>query len=192
MASKSNIVFDPNKILNDCRSHMQKAIEHLEAELGKIRAGRANPTMLDSVQVDYYGNSTPLNQVSNISVPDARTIAVQPWEKSMVTPIEKAIQAANLGFNPQNDGTIIRINIPPLTEERRKELVKRTRAEAEHSKVSIRNIRRDANEHIKKEGKSIPEDAVKGLEDQIQRITDQFIISVDKHLEAKEKEIMTI
>ena len=185
-------MFDANKLINDCRSHMQKAIDHLEVELGKIRAGRANPSMLDSVHVDYYGTNTPLAQVSSVTIPDARTIAIQPWEKSMLTPIEKAIQAANLGFNPQNDGTIIRINIPTLTEERRKELVKKTRAEAEHGKVSIRNIRRDTNEHIKRDSKSVPEDVVKGVEDQIQKLTDQYISIVDKHLESKEKEIMTI
>lgn len=185
-------MLDANKILSEARSHMQKAIEHLEIELGKIRAGRAHPSMLDSVHVDYYGTNTPLSQVSSITVPDARTLAIQPWEKSMLTPIEKAIMAANLGFNPQNDGAIIRINIPALTEERRKELVKKTKAEAEHGKVSIRNVRRDANEHIKKDAKSVPEDVVKGLEDNIQKITDQFIAIVDKHLEAKEKEIMTI
>ena len=185
-------MLDPNKIINDSQMHMQKAIEHLESELSKIRAGRANPSMLDSVHVDYYGTSTPLSQVSSVTIPDARTIAIQPWEKSMLSPIEKAIQAANLGFNPQNDGTLIRINIPVLTEERRKELVKKTKAEVEHGKVSIRNIRRDANEHIKKESKSVPEDVIKGLEDQIQKITDQFIAVIDKHLDAKEKEIMTI
>lgn len=171
---------------------MQKAIEHLESELSKIRAGRANPAMLDSIHVDYYGTNTPLSQVSSVTIPDARTIAIQPWEKGMLSPIEKAIQAANLGFNPQNDGTLIRINIPVLTEERRKELVKKTKAEVEHGKVTIRNIRRDANEHIKKDSKSVPEDVVKGLEDQIQKLTDQFIAIIDKHLDAKEKEIMTI
>jgi ribosome recycling factor len=185
-------MLDAKKILNDARMHMQKAIEHLEAELAKIRAGRANPAMLDSVHVEYYGTNTPLTQVSSVTVPDARTLAIQPWEKSMLTPIERAIQAANLGFNPQNDGTIIRINIPILTEERRKELVKKTKAEVEHGKVTIRNIRRDANEHIKKESKSIPEDIVKDIEDQIQKMTDQFITVIDKHLDAKEKEIMTI
>jgi ribosome recycling factor len=185
-------MLDVNKLLNESRSHMQKAVEHLEVELSKIRAGRANPSMLDSVHVDYYGTNTPLSQVSSITIPDARTIAIQPWEKTMLTPIEKAIQAANLGFNPQNDGTIIRINIPALTEERRKDLVKKTRAEAEHAKVSVRNIRRDGNEHIKKDSKSVPEDVIKGLEDQIQRLTDQYIVVIDKHLEAKEKEIMTI
>lgn len=185
-------MLDTNKLLNEAKANMQKAIDHLEFELGRIRAGRANPAMLDSVNVDYYGTFTPLNQVSSVTTPDARTLQIQPWEKSMLTPIEKAITMANLGFNPQNDGTVIRINIPPLTEERRKELVKKTKAESEHGKVSIRNIRRDANEHIKKEAKSIPEDVVKGLEDQIQKMTDQFIAMVDKHLEAKEKEIMTI
>lgn len=183
---------DVNKILNDSRLHMQKSIEHLEVELSKIRAGRANPSMLDSVHVDYYGTNTPLTQVSSITIPDARTIAIQPWEKAMLTPIEKAILAANLGFTPQNDGTLIRINIPTLTEERRKDLVKKTRAEAEHAKVGIRNIRRDANEHIKKDSKSIPEDTLKDIEDQIQKMTDQFILVVDKHLQGKEKEIMTI
>ncbi len=185
-------MLDANKILSEARAHMQKAIEHLEIELGKIRAGRANPSMLDSVRVDYYGTSTPLSQVCNVTIPDARTIAIQPWEKAMLVPIEKAIMAANLGFNPQNDGAVIRINIPSLTEERRKDLVKKTRAEVEHGKVSIRNIRRDSNEHIKKEAKSVPEDVVKGLEDNIQKVTDQYIAMVDKHLEAKEKEIMTI
>ena len=185
-------MLDPNKIINDSKMHMQKAIEHLESELSKIRAGRANPAMLDSIQVDYYGTNTPLSQVSSVTIPDARTIAIQPWEKGMLSPIEKAIQAANLGFNPQNDGTLIRINIPVLTEERRKELVKKTKAEVEHGKVTIRNIRRDANEQIKKDSKSVPEDIIKGLEDQIQKLTDQFIVVIDKHLDAKEKEIMTI
>jgi len=171
---------------------MQKSIEHLELELSKIRAGRANPAMLDNVHVDYYGVNTPLTQVANISVPDAKTLMIQPWEKSMIAPIEKAIMAANLGFTPQNDGLVVRINIPTLTEERRKDLVKKTKSEAEHAKVGIRNVRREANEHIKREQKSIPEDAVKGLEDQIQKMTDQFILQVDKHLEAKEKEIMTV
>lgn len=185
-------MLDPNKIINDSKMLMQKAIEHLESELSKIRAGRANTAMLDSIHVDYYGTHTPLSQVSSVTVPDARTLAIQPWEKGMLSPIEKAIQAANLGFNPQNDGTLIRINIPVLTEERRKELVKKTKAEVEHGKVTIRNIRRDANEHIKKDSKSVPEDVVKGLEDQIQKLTDQFIAIIEKHLDAKEKEIMTI
>src|SRR3954465_1961994 len=154
---------DINKILNDSRDHMQKAIDHLEVELTKIRAGRANPSMLDRVYVDYYGTNTPLAQVSSETIPDAKKITIQPWEKGMLGPIEKAILAANLGFTPQNDGTVIRINIPTLTEERRKDLVKKSRAEAEHCKVSIRNVRRDANEHIKKEAKTIPEDMLKGI-----------------------------
>jgi ribosome recycling factor len=185
-------MLDSNKLLGDAKSHMQKAIDHLETELSKVRAGRANPSILDGIHVDYYGTMTPLNQVASVTTPDARTLAIQPWEKSMIAPIEKAILVANLGFTPQNDGTWVRINIPALTEERRKDLVKKTRAEAEHAKVGIRNIRRDTNEHLKKEAKSVPEDVVKGLEDQVQKMTDQFIALVDKHLEAKEKEIMTI
>jgi len=185
-------MLDLNKLINDSRAHMQKSIEHLELELGKIRAGRANPSMLDGVQVDYYGSNVPLSQVSNISTPDARTLMIQPWEKNMLHPIEKAIQVANLGFNPQNDGTVVRINVPTLTEERRKDLVKKSKAEAEHARVAIRNTRREANEHAKRDSKGMPEDVVKDAEDKIQKMTDQFIALVDKHLEAKDKEIMTI
>jgi ribosome recycling factor len=185
-------MLDPNKLLNDTKSQMQKSIEHLESELSKIRAGRANPAMLENVHADYYGTNTPLNQIANISTPDARTLVIQPWEKTMLVPIEKAIMAANMGFTPANDGNVIRINMPPLTEERRKEMVKKTKAEGEHGKVGIRTVRRDANEHIKKESKTVPEDVVKDLENKIQQITDQFIALVDKHVEAKEKEIMTI
>ena len=144
---------------------MKKAINHLEAELIKIRAGKANPQMLDGIVVDYYGSPMPINQVANISVMDARTLSIQPWEKNMLQPIERAIIAANIGINPQNDGTIIRLFFPPLTEERRKELVKRCQAEGEHSKVAIRNIRRDAIEHIKKLQKNgLSEDAAKDAE----------------------------
>jgi len=185
-------MLDANKLLNETKDNMHKAIEHLELGLSKIRAGRANPAMLDTVHVDYYGVNTPLSQVANVSTPDAKTLMIQPWEKSMITPIEKAIMAANLGFTPQNDGLVVRINIPTLTEERRKDLVKKTKGEAEHAKVGIRNVRREANEHIKREQKSIPEDQVKDLEDRIQKMTDQYIQMVDKHLEAKEKEIMTV
>jgi ribosome recycling factor len=185
-------MLDLNKLINDSRAHMQKSIDHLEVELGKIRAGRANPSMLDGLHVDYYGTNMPLSQVSNISTPDARTLMIQPWEKNMLQPIEKAIQAANLGFNPQNDGTVIRINVPTLTEERRKDLVKKSKAEAEHARVAIRSTRRDANEHAKRDSKGMPEDVVKDAEDKIQKMTDQFIALVDKHLETKEKEIMTI
>jgi ribosome recycling factor len=186
-------MIDLNKLINDNKAHMVKAIDHLEVELSKIRAGKANPSILEGLNVDYYGTSTPLNQVSSVTTPDARTLVIQPWEKGMLGPIEKVILAANLGFTPQNDGNVIRISIPPLTEERRKELVKKTKAEAEHAKVSIRNLRRDANEHIKKEIKAhLPEDIAKDAEDKIQKMTDQYIVMVDKHLEAKEKEIMTI
>jgi ribosome recycling factor len=172
---------------------MEKAIGHLEAELVKIRAGRANPNMFDGLVVDYYGTPTPVNQVGNISVADARTLTIQPWEKNMLQPIERAIIAANLGVTPQNDGTIIRIFLPPLTEERRKEIVKRVHGEGEHSKVAIRNIRRDAIEHIKKLKKDgLSEDLAKDSEDEIQQMTDKFISLVDKHLAQKEKEIMSV
>lgn len=185
-------MLDPNQLLNETKSQMQKAIDHLEAELAKIRAGRANPAMLEGIHADYYGTNTPLNQIANISTTDAKTLVIQPWEKSMLVPIEKAIHLANLGFMPANDGVVIRINLPPLTEERRKDLVKKTKAEGEHGKVGVRNIRRDANEALKKEAKSVPEDVAKDLENKIQQLTDQFIALVDKHVEAKEKEIMTI
>ncbi|HEY0356343.1 MAG TPA: ribosome recycling factor [Flavisolibacter sp.] len=172
---------------------MKKAINHLEAELTKIRAGKANPAMLDGIVVDYYGSPTPINQVGNITVIDARTISIQPWEKNMLQPIERAIIASNIGINPQNDGVIIRLFLPPLTEERRKDLVKRAQGEGEHSKVAIRNIRRDAIEHIKKAQKNgLSEDAAKDAEADIQAITDKYISLVEKHLAAKEKDIMAV
>lgn len=181
------------EVLDAAKEQMTKAISHLESELQKIRAGRANPTMLDSIHVDYYGNSTPLSQVANISTPDARTLQIQPWEKNMITPIEKAISNANLGYNPTNDGQVIRINIPPLTEDRRKDLVKQSKSEAEHARVTVRNIRRDANEAIKKLQKDgLPEDQAKAAEGKVQNLTDDSIAKIDKHLEAKEKEIMTV
>ena len=172
---------------------MQKAISHLEAELAKVRAGKANPQMLDGITVDYYGSPTPINQVGNISVMDARTINIQPWEKNMLQPIERAIIASNIGINPQNDGNLIRLFLPPLTEERRKDLVKRAQSEGEHSKVAIRNIRRDAIESIKKAQKNgLSEDAAKDAEADIQAITDRYITMVDKHLASKEKDIMAV
>jgi ribosome recycling factor len=184
---------DLNGIIAHAQDSMTKAIAHLEAELVKIRAGRANPNMFDGLTVDYYGSPTPIGQVGNISVMDARTLTIQPWEKNMLQPIERSIIAANLGVTPQNDGTIIRIFLPPLTEERRKEIVKRVQQEGEHSKVAIRNIRRDAIEHIKKLKKDgLSEDAAKDGEDEIQEITDKQIAMVDKHLAAKEKEIMSV
>ena len=184
---------DVKQIMDHMNDVMNKAISHLEAELVKIRTGRANPAMLDNVHVDYYGTSTLLNQVGNINSPDARTLVIQPWEKNMLQPIEKAIQAANLGFNPQNDGAVIRINVPPLTEERRKELVKKAKGEGEHAKVTIRNHRRDAIEHLKAaQKKGTPEDMIKDAEHKVQHMTDAYILKVDKHLEIKEKEIMTV
>lgn len=184
---------DPSSVIEHARDSMSKAIIHLEAELVKIRAGRANPNMFDGLVVDYYGNPTPLNQVGNISVMDARTLTIQPWEKNMLQPIERAIIAANLGVTPQNDGAIIRIFLPPLTEERRKEIVKRVQQEGEHSKVAIRNIRRDALEHVKKLKKDgLSEDAAKDTDDEVQEMTDKYIGVVDKHLASKEKEIMSV
>lgn len=182
-----------NPIIASMQDLMNKAINHLEAELVKIRAGKANPSMLDGIHVDYYGAPTLLSQVANVNTSDARTLTIQPWEKSLIRAIEKAIIDANLGFAPQNDGTLIRINIPPLSEERRKDLVKRAKAEGEHAKVSIRNLRRDANDNIKKAQKAgLPEDVAKDAEAKTQAITDDFIKRVDKHLETKEKEIMTV
>lgn len=172
---------------------MKKAISHLEAELAKIRAGKANPQMLDGITVDYYGSPTPLAQVGNISVMDARTLMIQPWERNMLQPIERAIINSNIGINPQNDGNYIRLFLPPLTEERRRELVKRCLAEGEHSKVAVRNIRRDAIEGIKKLQKNgLSEDAAKDAEADIQEITNRYIAIVDKHLATKEKEIMAV
>ncbi len=173
--------------------HMSKAINHLEAELVKIRAGKANPQMLDGIQVDYYGSPMPINQVANISAMDARTLSIQPWEKNMLQPIERAIIAANMGINPQNDGILIRLFLPPLTEERRKEMVKRCQGEGEHSKVAIRSIRRDAIEQIKKlEKNGLSEDAAKDAEADVQQVTDKYTAIVEKHLASKEKEIMSV
>ena len=184
---------DLNSIINDTESLMTKSISHLETELAKIRAGKASPAMLDGIMVDYYGNPTPLNQAANVSVLDARTISIQPWEKAMLQPIEKGIMAANIGITPQNDGNTIRLFLPPLTEERRKELVKKCNGEGEHSKVSIRNIRRDAIEQVKKLQKDgVSEDECKDAEKNIQDLTDRYIALVDKHLQAKEKEIMAV
>jgi ribosome recycling factor len=184
---------DINQILADTESTMTKAIGHLESELTKIRAGKATPTMLDGIMVDYYGNPTQLSQVANISILDARTISIQPWEKSMLQPIEKGIMAANIGITPQNDGVNIRLFLPPLTEERRKELVKKCNGEGENAKISVRNIRRDAIEQIKKLQKDgVSEDECKSAEITVQESTDKFISLVEKHLVAKEKEIMSV
>ncbi len=182
-----------DKIQHDTESAMNKALAHLEAELVKIRAGKANPNMLDGIMADYYGNPTAINQVANVSVLDARTISIQPWEKNMLQVIERAITMANIGINPQNDGTVIRLFLPPLTEERRKELVKRCNAEGEQAKVAIRNIRRENIEAIKKlQKEGLSEDICKDAEKGVQDTTDKFIALVEKHLAAKEKEIMAV
>lgn len=172
---------------------MSKAIDHLESELLKVRAGKAYPQMLDGIMVDYYGSPTPLNQVANVTVPDARTLSLQPWEKPMIAVIEKAILQANLGVTPSNDGQIIRLFLPPLTEERRKELVKRVNSEGEQAKIAVRNIRRDQIEQVKKLQKDgLSEDEAKDAETRIQGITDKHIALVDQVCKDKEKEIMTI
>lgn len=184
---------DIPSIIATAEDYMKKAIGHLEAELVKIRAGKANPQMLDGIVVDYYGSPMPINQVANISAMDARTLSIQPWEKNMLQPIERAIIAANIGVTPQNDGAMIRLFLPPLTEERRKELVKKCLGEGEHSRVAIRNIRRDAIENIKKLQKNgLSEDAAKDAEASVQQVTDKFISMVEKHLALKEKEIMSV
>ena len=184
---------DLELILEDTRDNMQKALNHLETELIKIRAGKASPQMLEGLTVDYYGSPTLLNQVGNVSVMDARTLTIQPWEKNMLQPIERAIINANLGVTPQNDGNIIRLFMPPLTEERRREFVKRAGGEGEQSRVAIRSIRRDAIEQIKKLQKDgLSEDEAKDAEKEIQDITDKHIALVEKHLQAKEKEIMSV
>lgn len=182
-----------NQIIEDTSSKMSKALNHLESELVKIRAGKANPSMLHGIFAEYYGNPTPIDQVANVTVMDARTISVQPWEKSMLAVIERAIIAANIGINPQNDGNIIRLFLPALTEERRKELVKRCDAEGENGKITVRNIRRDAIEEIKKlEKEGLSEDESRDGETNVQDLTDKYIVLVDKHLAAKETEIMAV
>ena len=182
-----------DNVINNTSDLMKKAISHLENELIKIRAGKANPQMVDGIMVDYYGNPTPLNQVANVSVTDARTLSIQPWEKPMIAPIERSIMQANLGVTPQNDGQVIRLYMPPLTEERRKDLVKRVNAEGEQGKISVRSIRRDMIEQIKKLQKDgLSEDEAKQAEVNIQGITDKNIALVDQHCKDKEKEIMTI
>jgi ribosome recycling factor len=184
---------DVASIISTADEQMKKAISHLETELIKIRAGKANPQMLDGIIIDYYGSPMPINQVANISAMDARTLSIQPWEKNMLQPIERAIIAANIGINPQNDGNFIRLFLPPLTEERRRELVKKCQGEGEHSKVAIRSIRRDAIENIKKlEKNGLSEDAAKDAEAEVQQVTDKFTLVVEKHLASKEKEIMSV
>ena len=180
-------------VLEDAGASMLKAISHLEVELTKIRAGKASPAMLDGISIEYYGAATPINQVANINVLDSRTLSIQPWEKNMLSPIERAIMAANIGITPQNDGNQIRLFMPPLTEERRKELFKRASGEGEQSKVAVRNIRRDSIEYIKKlQKEGLSEDIAKDAEKNIQELTDKYILLIDKHLVAKEKEMMAV
>ena len=172
---------------------MTKTLANLDGELAAIRAGRANPNVLNKIVVDYYGTPTPIQQVANISVPEARMIQIQPWEKSMLKVIEKAIQVSDLGINPTNDGTTVRLVFPELTEERRKERVKDVKKKGEAAKVAVRNIRRDGNDMLKKlKGSEISEDEIKDMEDELQKTTDRFIKEVDKAVEVKSKEVMTV
>ena len=182
-----------NERLKVYEDKMKKTMANLEGELGDIRAGRANPNVLNKIVVDYYGSPTPIQQVANVSVPEARMIQIQPWEKNMLKVIEKAILVSDLGINPTNDGTCIRLVFPELTEERRKELVKDVKKKGEGAKVAIRNIRRDANDAFKKlKGSDVSEDEIKELEDEIQKLTDKYIKEIDKAVEVKSKEIMTV
>ncbi|MEP1034926.1 ribosome recycling factor [Ekhidna sp.] len=177
--------------LDTAKEMMASAVQHTLDEFAKIRAGKAMPSMLDGVEVEYYGTLTPLNQVAGVTTPDARTLSVKPWEKTMLQEIERAIINSNLGFNPQNDGEQIRINIPPLTEERRLQLMKQVKAEAEKGKISIRNARKDTNDSLKKlEG--VSEDLVKNAEDEVQKLTDTYTAKIDSLVESKEKDIMTV
>jgi ribosome recycling factor len=177
-------------IIDSTKEAMNGALEHLVKELRTIRAGKATPAMLGNVSVDYYGSKTPLSQVANVSTPDPRTISIQPWEKNMLQEIEKAIMYANLGFNPMNNGDVILINVPPLTEERRRDLSKQAKAEAEHAKVGIRNARKEANNDIKKV--DISDDMKKDSEADIQKLTDSFVKQIEETFAVKEKEIMTV
>ena len=180
-------------VLEHTEEKMKAAIAHLEKELLHIRAGKASPAMLDGVMVEYYGSLTPLNQVANVSTPDARTVAIQPWEKGLIPVIEKAILNANLGFNPDNNGEIIRINVPVLTEERRRTLVRQAHQEGENAKVSVRTVRKEANESLKKLQKDgLSEDLEKDGENEVQRLTNEFGVTIDDLVKAKEKDIMTI
>ena len=187
-------MYDLNKQYHDTEEKMKKSLEAVRGELSKGRSGRATTTLLDGIKVDYYGTPTPLNQVGNVSAPEARLLTVQPWDKNLIQPIEKAIQMADLGLNPANDGTMIRIPIPSLNEERRKELVKLTKKYAEDGRIAIRNVRREANDHIKKAEKNhdISEDDSKQAHDKVQKMTDSYIKKIDEMVAMKEKEIMEV
>ena len=182
-----------NEKLKVYDTKMQKTMDSLDSEMGTIRAGRANPNVLNRIMVDYYGTPTPIQQVANVSVPEPRMIQIQPWEKSMLKVIEKAIMVSDLGINPTNDGTAVRLIFPELTEERRKELVKDVKKKGEAAKVAVRNIRRDANDAFKKLAKQdVSEDEIKDLEDSVQKLTDKFIKKIDAAVDSKAKEILTV
>ncbi|MEM8968639.1 MAG: ribosome recycling factor [Bacteroidota bacterium] len=179
--------------LDEAKQLMEQSVTHVQQEFRKIRAGKATPNMLDGLMVEYYGNPTPINQVASITTPDARTIMIKPWEKNLLSEIERAIMNSDLGLNPQNDGELIRLNIPALTEERRQQLVKQAKTEAEKGKISVRNVRKDTNDHIKALLKeNVSEDEVKHGEDNVQELTDQYTKKIDSVFHAKEKEIMTV
>ncbi len=182
------------QIKTNADQKMQKSIEAFKANLAKIRTGRANPGILEHIMVDYYGNPTPISQVANLGLADARTINVTPWEKNIVAVVEKAIRDSDLGLNPATQGVVIRVPMPPLTEERRKELTKVVKSEGEETKIAIRNLRRDANEHLKRliKDKEISEDEERRAQDEIQKLTDRFVADVDKLVVEKDKEIMTV
>ncbi len=184
---------DSELLLQETEDQMNKSVQHLEKELQKLRTGKATPQMLEGIRVNYYGVPTPIEQTANISTPDARQIIVQPWDKSILSDIDKAIMAANLGLNPKNEGEVLRIIVPPLTEERRRDLVKKAKSEAENARISIRNIRRSSNDMAKDlEKDGVPEDEVKKLQEDIQKFTDKFIEQVDRIVAQKEKDIMTV
>ncbi len=183
-----------NEKIKEYEARMLKTVEHLESEFSAIRAGRANPHVLDNLRVDYYGTPTPIQQVGNISIPEARILVIQPWEKSLLKEIEKAIQMSDIGINPTNDGSVIRLVFPELTEERRKDLVKDIKKKGEADKVAIRNIRRDGNDAFKKMSKDsdVSEDEIKSLEDELQKLTDKFVKKVDDMIEEKSKDILKL
>lgn len=185
---------DVNFYISPAEEKMELAVSYLDEALAHIRAGKANPKILDGIKVDYYGSAAPISNVANVSVPDARTITITPWEKSMFKEIEKAIINSDLGITPENNGEVIRLSIPPLTEERRKALVKQSKAEAEQAKISVRNARRDAIEGLKKAVKNdgMPEDAQKNAEEKVQKIHDKYLKKIDEVFAAKEKEILTV
>src|SRR5690606_12089173 len=182
------------RILDEARDHMHKSLEHLAVELGHIRAGRANPAMVEDVRVDAYGSHMPLNQMASVSAPQADLIVIQPWDRSQLGAVERAIMAANLGLNPTNDGTLIRISVPPLTEERRQELAKQARSKGEDAKIAIRNVRRDAKDHIKRtaDAEHLSEDMRFEAEERLQQLTDEYVGKVDQMLEKKEHDIMAV